>query len=141
MLENLSLIYPMFAMVLLTFAVLIALFRTRVKLVKKQQVKASYYKTYQGESEPVVSAKLSRHFSNIFETPTLFYIACLAALALGVQSALFVCLAWLYVLIRAIHAYIHIGANKLNKRILIYFMSWFVLLSMWVYLVASVSLV
>jgi len=129
-----GLIYPMFTMVILTFVVLIALFRNRAQSVSKGEVSASYFKTYRGEVEPDSSVKLSQHFANIFEAPTLFYVACLAAMIMGETTMAFQFLAWAYVILRALHAYVHTGSNKLKQRIGAYFSSWVVLLLMWAYL-------
>jgi len=129
----------MFAMVLLTFIVLVALFRSRVSSVRKGEISPFYYKLYQGAVEPERSLKLSQHVANIFEAPTLFYVACLAAMITGVQSTVFLSLAWLYVSLRILHAIIHIGSNKLRRRIAVYITSWFVLLSMWVLLAVKAA--
>jgi len=66
-----SLIYPMFGMVILTFVVLIILFINRVQSSRKGEVSPFYYKTYQGEVEPEKLLKLSQHVTNIFEVPTV----------------------------------------------------------------------
>jgi len=126
-----SLVYPMLAMVILTFVVLITLFINRVQFVRKGKISPFYYKIYRGEVEPDKLLKLSQHVSNIFEAPTLFYVGCLAAMIISEQSMLFLSLAWAYVFLRAAHAYIHIGSNKLKWRIAVYFTGWLVLLSMW----------
>ena len=137
--QDASLVYPMFAMVLLTFSTLLRLFRTRVGLVREGAVNAAYFKVYQGSPEPEASAKLARHFVNLFEAPTLFYVACLAAMV-SEQSTLVVNgLAWLYVALRCVHIYIHTGSNQLNHRIAAYFSSWFVLVILWVCIVFGVA--
>ena len=128
------LIYPMFAMVVMTFIVLIQLFRTRTRSVTSGAVKASFYKTFQGDAEPEAAQKLTRHFANLFEAPTLYYVACLAGLTMHVTDLAFLIMAWAYVLARLIHAYIHIGKNKIYPRIYAYFSSWIILLVMWAYL-------
>ena len=134
-----SLIYPMFAMVVLTFGVLLTLFRTRARAVREGKVSAAYFKTYQTGAEPEASAKLARHFVNLFEAPTLFYVACLAAMVSGQSTALLNLLAWLYVLLRGAHTYIHTGSNQLKHRIAAYFSSWAVLLGMWICIVIGVA--
>jgi hypothetical protein len=134
-----SLVYPMFAMVVLTFGILVTLFRTRVGFVRGGQVDAKYFKTYQEGTEPEASAKLSRHFANLFEAPVLFYAACLAGLVTGQSSPLLLGLAWLYVVLRGAHAWIHTGRNQLNQRIAAYFSSWLVLLAIWGVIVAGVA--
>ncbi len=137
--DEFGLIYPMFAMIVLTFAVLLALFRKRAQAFKKGTVSLSYFNTFQGETEPESSIKLSRHFANIFEVPTLFYVACLGALVVGQNAIAFQLLAWAYVIFRVAHAFIHTRSNKLRSRTAAYFASWIVLLVMWVYLVISIA--
>jgi hypothetical protein len=136
---NLELVYPMAAMVLLTFVVLIAMFRSRVRAVKAGEASTSYYKTYQEGGEPRETAQLSRHLTNLFESPTLFYAACIVAMVIGRNSTVMVALAWIYVALRIVHALIHTGHNKLQSRIKAYFASWLVLLAMWGTIVAGVA--
>jgi hypothetical protein len=130
-----ALIYPMFAMVVLTAVVLVLLFRRRVGAVKSGRVSAQYFRLYQGEVEPETSAKASRHFSNLFEAPTLFYAGCLAAILTGDTGPFIVVIAWLYVVARVAHAYVHLGGNRLRKRMRVYFASWFALLALWLHVV------
>lgn len=127
-----QLVYPMFAMVVLTFVVLVRLFRTRVRAVREGQVPVGYFSIYQGALEPEAAAKLSRHFSNLFEAPTLFYVVCLADLFLRHTSSLTLGLAWGYVCCRVAHAAIHLGRNSLRWRIAAYFTSWVFLLALWI---------
>jgi hypothetical protein len=129
----------MFAMVLLTFFVLVRLFRTRSRFVSEGRADPTYFKTYQSGSEPEESAKLSRHFSNLFESPVLFYVACLAAMQTGQSGRFLLVLAWIYVLLRVAHAYIHTGRNKLQPRIAAYFGSWIVLLAIWIRIVVGLG--
>ena len=132
--ETNQLIYPMFVMVLLTFSVVARLFFARRKAVAEGAVSAAYFKVYQGQPEPETSAKLARHFANLFEAPVLFYAACIAGIALHEAGGLFLTLAWTYVLLRVVHTTIHTGANSLYPRIIAYFSSWLVLLVMWGFL-------
>jgi hypothetical protein len=134
-----SLVYPMFAMVLLTFSIVVRLFRARTASVASGAVTSGYFKTYQGGSEPAASAQLARNFSNLFEAPVLFYAACVAALALQLQGPVIPGLAWSYVVLRAVHSYIHTGRNKLKARILAYFLSWIALLLLWGTIVLTVA--
>ena len=133
------LVYPMLAMVLLSFAVLLRLFRTRTRLVREGAVRASYFRIYQGDAEPEDSAKLARNFANLFEVPVLFYAGCLAAIATGQGSAFVLGLAWLYVALRVAHSFVHTGANGLRPRIALYFSSWIALLALWSALAVGVA--
>lgn len=134
-----ELVYPMAAMVLLTFIVLMAMVRSRVSAVRAGEATAGYYKTYQEGAEPRHTAQFSRHFVNLFESPTLFYAACIAGMVTGQNGTVLVALAWVYVAMRAAHAYIHTGSNRLPPRMKIYFASWLVLLGMWGMLVVGVA--
>ena len=131
------LIYPMLAMVLLTFSTLVRLFLARHASVAEGVVSASYFKVYQGSPEPEASAQLARHFTNLFEAPVLFYAACISAMAIHATGTPFLALAWVYVLLRIAHTYVHTGKNVLNSRILAYFSSWLVLLAMWTLLATT----
>jgi len=136
---NFQLVYPMAAMVALTFIVLIAMFRSRVAAVKSGEASAGYYKTYQEGAEPRETAQLSRQLANLFEAPTLFYAACIAGMVIGQDDTVLVMLAWAYVALRVVHAFIHTGSNKLRPRIRAYFSSWLVILGMWGTLVFGVA--
>jgi hypothetical protein len=127
-----ALIYPMLAMVALTAFVLSVLFRRRTRAVKEGRVSSRYFRVFQGETEPDDAAKATRHFANLFEAPVLFYVACVTAIATRQVTLLAVILAWAYVAIRIVHAYIHLGANRLKRRIPVYFTSWAILLALWV---------
>jgi hypothetical protein len=134
-----SLVYPMFAMVLLTFSVLVRLFRARTAAVASGAIKASYFRIYQDGTEPAASAQLARNVSNLFEAPVLFYAACVTALALQVESVAVLGLAWAYVVLRVVHSYIHTGRNRLKGRIHAFFSSWLVLLALWGTIVFEVA--
>jgi hypothetical protein len=135
-----NLIYPMAAMVLLTAAVLVQMYRARIAAVRSGQIEIEYFRLHQGAREPEGSAKFARHFVNLFEVPTLFYVACLAAMAAQVATPAMIGLAWAYVLVRVAHAYIHLGANRLRIRRNVFAIGWLVLLVMWGYLAVSVAL-
>ena len=136
---NLELVYPMAAMVLLTFLVVAKTFFGRVQAVKAGETDASYFKTYQEGRESRKGAQMSRNVINLFEAPTLFYAVCVAGMVAGQNSGILVALAWTYVVTRVVHSYIHIGKNKIQPRLVAYFSGWLVLLGMWGTLVAGVA--
>ena len=75
-----TLVYPMAAMVLLTGVVLMRMGLGRFAAVKRGDVDARFYKTYQGDTEPRTAAQYTRHFVNLFENPVLFYTVCIVAM-------------------------------------------------------------
>ena len=134
------LIYPMFALVLLTMVVLVTLFRRRIRAVRAGKVPMRYFGIYQGEGEPEDSAKAARHFSNLFEAPTLFYAGCLAAMVTHDGGIAVQVLAWLYVAARVAHAVIHLGSNRIGQRVRAYGVGWLALAALWIQVVAHVAL-
>ena len=135
-----NLIYPMAAMVLLTAVVLVLMFRARVAAVRSGLIEVEYFRLHQGAREPAESLKYSRHFTNLFEAPILFYTACLAAMVVGLNTTAMAVLAWVYVAVRILHAFIHLGANRLRFRRNAYGLGWLVLLGMWGYLVTAIAM-
>lgn len=133
------LVYPMAAMVLLTFLVLVRMVRGRFAAVKSGDIDARFYKTYQGTDEPRAAAQNTRHFVNLFENPVLFYAGCVVAMVTEQGTGLIVWLAWAYVVSRVVHAVVHLGSNKIPPRMAVYGVSWLLLLAMWGVLVAGVA--
>jgi hypothetical protein len=133
------LVYPMAALVLLTFGVAVVLFRARIRSVREGHTPVSYFKVLSGSPEPEFLAKPTRHFINLFEVPTLFYAACLAAMVVGATGTPALALAWGYVAARYAHAWIHLGTNRVRHRFRVYFVSWILLLSLWGYVCIAVA--
>jgi hypothetical protein len=59
----------------------------------------------QGQEVPEFITKSTRHFSNLFEVPTLFYAGGAVYLALGLDSRLAVACAWAFVVARTLHTF------------------------------------
>lgn len=136
---NFELIYPMATMVLLTFCIMVVMLRGRIRAVRTGEANPGYYKTYQEGGEPREAAQFTRHVVNMFESPTLFYAAGVAGMVTGQNATVMLALAWLYVALRVVHAFIHTGSNKLMPRMRVYFGSLLVLLGMWGILVIGVA--
>jgi len=130
----------MLAMVLLTFGVGVVLFRARRRSVREGHTPVSYFRVFHGSPEPEFLAKPTRHFANLFETPTLFYAGCLAAMVAGVADSAVLALAWAYVAARLAHAWVHLGGNRLRHRMPVYAISWLLLLSLWIYVCVAAAL-
>jgi hypothetical protein len=109
-------------------------------MVREGHATVSYFRTFQGSQEPEYAVKPARHLTNLFEAPTLFYAGCLAAMLAGVTGWPVLALAWSYVTARYIHAYIHLGANRVRYRLRTYFIGWLLLLGLWLYVAATVAM-
>jgi len=135
---NFHLIYPMFAMVLLTFVVGTIALAARVRAARKKDVSMKYFKLMDGEA-PEYMIKPIRHFNNLFETPILFYAGCFSAILTQAVDLPMMILAWAYVALRVAHALIHIGPNKVMPRMFAFLGSFAVILTMWILVVVHIS--
>ena len=133
-----GLTYPLFAMFGLSFIVGVMSFHARVTAVRSGKVDARYFKTFNVGTPPENVIKLSRHYANLFEVPVLFYTAVLLALVLKIESQSALVWSWLFVVARVVHAFIHIGPNKLVPRIAAFMMGWVALTGLWVTLFLSI---
>ena len=133
------LVFPMLAMVLLTFGVAVLLFRARVRSVREGHTPVSYFRVFHGSPEPEFLAKRTRHYLNLFETPVLFYAGCLAAMVAGINGPVVLALAWGYVAARLVHAWIHLGNNRVRHRLNVFLFGWILLLSLWIYVCVEVA--
>lgn len=106
------------AMVFLTISTMVIMLMTRIWHVRKGLVSFSYFKVFD-TSRPVPFAilKTSRHVTNQFELPVLFYAGCLASMHVHKVDALMVNLAWLFVGSRVIHSAIHLTFNVVPLRL------------------------
>ena len=127
-------IYPMFAMVLLTFVVGGITFVARVNSVKTGTVNVRYFKIMQSDDVPESLIQKSNNFTNLFQVPTLFYAAGCLIISLGMINELTVILSWLFVLSRVIHSYIHITYNHILHRIIAFMSGNLCLLILWIYI-------
>lgn len=130
-------LYPMFALVVFTFSILLLNLAWRIQAVRQKTLSIKYFRTFSDGEAPEHIQAGARHYANLFELPVLFYVAGLAALALRLESPLLVTLAWLFVVCRFIHAVIHMSYNNVLHRALIFGISALLMLAMWVVLIAS----
>jgi hypothetical protein len=118
-------------MVALVVFVVVRIARSRIRAVRRRDISVGFYKLYQGSEEPDELRALRRHFANLFELPILFYVACIVAYV-SVQVDIFlVLLAWLFVVSRYVHSYIHLTSNIVIYRFRVYGIGLAVLVLMW----------
>ncbi len=129
-----SLLYPMFLMVLLTFVVGFITVKVRFASVKSGEVSAKYFKLMDGGNVPEIVTKTSRNFNNQFEVPVLFYVVCCLYISLGIESDLAVIFAWLFVVSRMVHSYIHLTYNDIIHRMLSFWAGLMFVLALWIVL-------
>ncbi len=129
----------MFMLVLLTNVIMVIVARTRLKSVRNGSVPLSYYSLMQGQEVPEFVAKTTRHISNLFEVPTLFYAGGAVYLALGLTTPLPVTCAWMFVAVRLLHTFIHLGYNNVMHRLVVFGIGNVVVLVMWIAIVSAAN--
>ena len=129
----LNIIWPVFAMVLLTFGVWFTLFVQRVAHMRRTPARPEDLATGDAARRYFEPAEApSNNLINLFEMPVLFY-ALVPLLVIAAQATLAqVVLAWLFVLLRVAHSIIHIGRGRVPVRFMVYLASCAVLLAMWI---------
>jgi hypothetical protein len=121
---------PLFVEVILTFGLLFATaFARRSDLVGKQ-VHPRDIALGQLAWTPRTQ-QLGNAYNNQFQLPVLFYVLTILAIITKDADTLFVVMAWAFVLLRAVHAYVHITNNNVFRRGAIFGFGAIVLMLMW----------
>lgn len=91
-------------------------FKTRANSVKNKTTDVHYFKTYSSGQADERSILVGRHLDNQFQVPLFFFMLVVATLSLGLADIVLVMNTWFFVLTRFLHAYIHLGTNKVLHR-------------------------
>ncbi|HXV78731.1 MAG TPA: MAPEG family protein [Candidatus Binatia bacterium] len=127
-----DLFYPMLAMFLWTFLILLRNVQVRVGAVLKGQLTNEYFELFRGAEPSDIVLKTQNHLRNLMEIPPLFYIVALAIMLTGKTDPMFLTLSWSYVAFRVGHGLVHLTINKVPVRFLFFILSNLALLVMWV---------
>lgn len=113
--NELLLMWAILAQVLLTTAVyFVLLLRKRRAFAAGQVDRARQALHADAWPEPVQQA--NNNLRNQFELPVLFYVLALLLLQIGRPGLAAVVLAWVFVLLRIVHAWVHVGSNTVPLR-------------------------
>jgi hypothetical protein len=122
---------PVFAMMALVLVVAYLTFRERVRQFKALRVHPQKVSTRGEFAAALKDTRCADNFSNLFETPVMFYVACVGLFATQTVSASALALAWVYVLIRVGHSVVHCGSNVVMTRFKFFAASMLVMLALW----------
>ena len=107
-----ALLLPVFVQVLLTLIVMLRMGQTRSASLAASRTHPNKKDVALGTHTWNEDAtKAANNFSNQFEIPVLFYAVVAFALIVKQHDIVMVALAWIFVLLRVVHAAIHIGPN------------------------------
>jgi hypothetical protein len=131
---------PVFVLVGLTFAVLLAMAGARTSALKARQTSLKDI-ALREPNWPVRATQFANCFSNQFEIPVLFYVLIALALPLRHADLVIVLLSWVFVVTRFVHAGIFVTSNNVQQRGMVWFAGVLVLLIMWVYFALKILLI
>ena len=129
--------WPMMAHVVLVYAVYVLIGMRRKRAVENGSAKVSQFR--ENRDEPPESLFVRNNLANQFELPVLFHAACLALFVTGHASALAIGLAWVFVLSRYAHAYVHVTSNRIRYRQPLFAVGFLGLGLMWLMLAAGIA--
>jgi hypothetical protein len=122
---------PVLAVVALTFVGLVRMGMGRAAAIRGGHP-PRYYRAQIGEPEPEATVVAVRHWSNLFELPTLFYAACVVAYVLNAVNGVVLGLAWAYVAARLVQSAVHLTYNNPAHRGLAFMIGAFCVFALWV---------
>jgi hypothetical protein len=126
-----AIFWPAVAMALLTFAIWLRMYFTRIGEMRRLRIHPQSVATSAKASERLVDTRAADNFRNLFELPVLFYAALGIAFAIGAVDLPLLMLAWLFVALRVAHSAIHCSYNRVMHRFAAYVAGGFVLWAIW----------
>ena len=135
--DKTSILFPMVALVTLTFAVMLLIPVRRFRAGFAGQINYDDFKYGESERVPPEVSIPNRNMMNLLELPLLFYVACLTYLVAGKVDTVALALAWAYVALRVAHSAIHVTYNRVRHRLIAFALSNVVLVSFWTNLIRS----
>jgi hypothetical protein len=127
-----AIFYPMSALVLLTFGVLLQIPLRRFRAGFARRVNYGDFRYGESGNVPGDVSLPNRNYMNLLEVPVLFYVLCLSLYATANVTPATLWLAWAYVAFRAVHSVVHLTYNDVRHRGLAFAASNIVLAVMWV---------
>ena len=121
---------PLFVQVILTFCLFGWMAFHRVTSIRSGAVHPRDIALRQPNWPPRV-LQIANAAHNQLELPTLFYVLTILAIITRHADVLFVVMAWIFVLSRLAHAYVHVTSNRVNIRGPVFGIGLLVLMLMW----------
>jgi hypothetical protein len=129
-----AILYPVLAQIVLTLVLMLAMGWQRRAALRNHEVRIDDI-ALDSSRWPDRSRQFANCYTNQFELPVLFYVLCLMAHTTRTADLIFVILAWIFVVSRIIHAYIHTGSNVVAQRGAVFGIGFIVIVIMTAFLV------
>ena len=125
-----TILLPLFVEVVLTFVLLFWMAGARVAAVRRGDVHP-HDVALREPSWPKQETQIANAYHNQLQLPVLFYVLTILAIVTRHADLLFVVLAWIFVVLRLAHAYVHVTSNRLGRRFAVFAAGAVVLVVMW----------
>ncbi|HSW82231.1 MAG TPA: MAPEG family protein [Usitatibacter sp.] len=130
--------YPVIALAIWTFVVLMLVPRARFRAVRERRVRAADFALGESENVPPETRLPNRNYMNLLELPVLFYVACIVLYVTAKVDVVGLGLAWTFVALRIAHSAVHLTYNHVLHRLNVFALSTVVLLALWIWIAVVV---
>lgn len=127
---DVAILYPVFVQVALTFGLQIWMGLERYRAVQAGAVQRGAHPG-QRPAWPERAAVVSNAFHNQLEIPMLFYAVVAFSMLASAADVPMLGLAWVFVMSRLVHAFIHTTYNYVPHRFLVYLAGSILVMVMW----------
>ena len=129
---------PLFVQVILTLIVASMLAGHRVRAAVRKEIPENV--ALREPNWPTHVRQVDNNYLNQFELPVLFYVLTILAIITRHADLFFVLMAWVFVVLRIFHAYVHLTSNILQIRGPLFSAGLLVLTIMWIVFIARIML-
>ena len=134
-----AVLLPLFVEVALTFVLLFWMARLNVAAVRGGTVRPQDI-ALREPNWPARNRRIQNAYHNQLELPTLFYILTILAIITRHADLLFVLLAWVFVVLRCLQAFVHVTNNYVPRRGALFGVGAAVLAAMWLIFIVRILL-
>jgi hypothetical protein len=135
-----AVLLPLFVQVTLTFVLLFWMATMRTGAIRRKEVRMRDI-ALRESAWSVKTTQVANAYHNQLELPLLFYVLTILALVTKQADLLFIVLAWVFVLLRLVHAVIHTTTNNVQQRGPVFGLGAVVLVVMWVIFIVRILFV
>jgi hypothetical protein len=134
-----AVLLPLFVQVILTFILLFWTGYLRVSAVRSGVVDRRDVALREPNWPPHI-LKVANAYQSQLELPLLFYVLTILAWITKQADLLFVFMAWIFVVLRTLHAIVHVTSNDMGQRALLFIVGVVVLALMWAIFILRILL-
>ncbi|WP_103087501.1 MAPEG family protein [Agrobacterium bohemicum] len=133
-----AMFWPMIAHAFLVFGLYVLLFIRRKKFTFTN--KDAFKRFRDAGEEAQQSLLVNKNIANQFEMPMLFHAVCLLLYITDADNIATIILAWIFVVGRYAHSYVHVTSNRLRYRAPAFAISFAALVLMWGWMIVWLAL-